>query len=218
MRTKILSVLIAVIITAFSAQAQDSGIRVGILGGVNLQNLTGEDGNGDKLENKLTPGFHAGVNLMIPIAPDFNFQPGLLFSGKGAKADEGTMDATIKLSYIELPLNLLYRAQLGEGFVMIGFGPYVGYGIGGKVKFEGAEIDVKFKNEVSSSDPDNVAYFKGFDAGANIFVGYEMSSGLFLQLNSQLGLLNINSDYAGETGDSGTTKNTGFGLSVGYRF
>lgn len=218
MKTKILSVLIVVLITAFTAQAQDSGMRVGILGGVNLQNLTGEDGGGDKLENKLSPGFHAGVNLMIPIAPDFNFQPGLLFSTKGAKAEEGAIDATVKLSYIELPLNLLYRAQLGEGFVMIGFGPYLGYGIGGKVKYEGVEIDVKFKNEVTASDPDNVAYFKGFDAGANIFVGYEMSSGLFLQLNSQLGLLNISPDYAGETGDNGTIKNTGFGISLGYRF
>ena len=218
MKTKILSVLIVAIITAFTAQAQDSGMRVGILGGVNLQNLTGEDYDGEKLDMKLSPGFHVGVNLMIPIAPDFNFQPGLLFSGKGAKSEEGSTDATIKLSYIELPLNLLYRAQLGEGYVMIGFGPYLGYGIGGKIKSEGVEIDVKFKNEVGSGDPDNVAYFKGFDAGANIFVGYEMSSGLFLQLNSQLGLLNISPDYVGETGDSGTIKNTGFGLSVGYRF
>lgn len=210
MRTKILSVFIIVIITAFAAQAQNSGASFGILGGVNFYNLTGEEDNGDKLENKLLPGFHAGVNVLIPVATDFYFNPGLLFSGKGAKNTEGSQDVKMNLSYLELPLNFLYRGQLGEGFIMIGFGPYLGYGIGGKVKGGSAEIDVKFKDPEAGT---SAYYLKPFDAGANISVGYELSNSLFFQLNSQLGLLNISQED-----DNSVLKNTGFGLSVGYRF
>ncbi|TVQ17931.1 MAG: PorT family protein, partial [Bacteroidetes bacterium] len=49
---------------------------------------------------------------------------------------------------------LVYKGLLGTGYVMIGFGPYVGYGIMGKAKFEGGglsyEDDIEFKNTVES--------------------------------------------------------------------
>jgi hypothetical protein len=63
-------------------------------------------------------------------------------------------------------------------------------------------------------------YLRPFDAGANIFAGYELPVGLFFQLNAQLGLLNINPDYEGEgtSEDKSSLKNTGFSLSAGYRF
>ncbi len=45
-----------------------------------------------------------------------------------------------------------------------------------------------------------------------------MSAGLFFQLNAQLGMLKVNSEYEGmDTADT-NLKNTGFGLSIGYRF
>jgi len=45
-----------------------------------------------------------------------------------------------------------------------------------------------------------------------------MPFGLFWQLNSQLGLLKINPEYEGESGSEASLRNTGFGLSAGYRF
>jgi hypothetical protein len=210
MKTKLFLALTVLMGVTFTVQAQNSGTSFGILGGVNFYNLTGEDHNGDKLENKLSPGFHLGVNMMIPVATDFYFHPGLLFSGKGAKNTEGSTDVTFKLSYLELPLNFLYRGQLGEGYVLVGFGPYLGYGIGGKVKGGGAEVDVKFKDPEAGT---TAVFLKPLDAGANIFVGFELSNKLFFQLNSQLGLLNISQED-----DDSILKNTGFGLSVGYRF
>jgi len=61
--------------------------RLGIQGGINFQNINGKDGSGEKLTNSLITGFHAGVNINIPVATDFYFQPGLLFSVKGSKND-----------------------------------------------------------------------------------------------------------------------------------
>ena len=53
---------------------------------------------------------------------------------------------------------------------MLGFGPYVGYGIGGKVKTTGGSVDlktdVKFQNVVEIGDDPTVSYFKALDAGA----------------------------------------------------
>ena len=68
------------------AQSTDKGkISFAILGGVNFQNLNGKDAVGDKLKNDMIIGYHAGVNIQIPVVPEFFFQPGLLYSLKGAK-------------------------------------------------------------------------------------------------------------------------------------
>jgi hypothetical protein len=199
-----------------------SKISFGILGGVNFQNLNGKDADGDKLTNDMILGYHAGVNVQIPIAPQFYFQPGLLFSTKGAKNSTGSITSTTKLNYIEMPLNVVFKAELGSGYFMLGLGPYIGYGISGKVNTEGGSVslktDVKFKNVVETSDPITVSYYKALDAGGNIFAGYELASGIFAQLDTQFGMLKINPENKWITDDKSSVKNTGFGLSIGYRF
>ena len=228
MKTKIISFALILLLSSSIAIAQstDKGeMSFAILGGVNLQNLTGKDNNGDKLKNDMLLGFHAGVNVQIPVAPEFYFQPGLLFSTKGAKNSYGSLTGTYKLSYIELPLNVVYKGALGNGFIMVGFGPYVGYAIGGKSSITNGsttiESSIVFKNAVESGDPYLTAYIKRFDAGGNIFAGYETAGGLFFQLNTQFGMLNINPQDNRVSADFSSklsVKNTGFGLSLGYRF
>lgn len=198
--------VITIIATNVSAQTKTS---FGIRAGVNFQNINGRDINDDKLENKLRTGFNVGVNAEIPVGVDFYLQPGVLLSSKGAK--EKGSNANVGISYIEVPVNFLYKPVLGEGKLLMGFGPYVGFGVGGK--------DISFTNSVTPpqaySEP--YRYFKRFDAGANFLFGYEMKNKLSLQLNAGLGLININPEI--ETiQDDRSYKNTGFGLSLGYRF
>ena len=182
----------AFLFMAFISQAQEvnTGGGISIRAGVNFQNLNGEDASGDKLENKIKTGFNAGIVGDIPVAPDFYFQPGLLYSAKGAKL-ENTSDGKLSLNYVEVPLNLVYKPMLGTGRLLMGFGPYVAYGAGNAA---------------------NTVYFKPLDAGANILFGYEFSNKLSAQLNAQLGLVNINA-YDNDA----KIKNTGFGVSLGYR-
>ena len=68
--------------------------------------------------------------------------------------------------------------------------------------------DIKF-----GSNPDEM---KRFDAGANFLAGYELSNHFSAQLNAGLGLINLVNREQGDTKSS--LKNTGFGLSLGYRF
>jgi hypothetical protein len=151
-------------------------------------------------------------------------QPGVLFTTKGAinKDDE---DAKVKLSYIEVPINFLYKPVLGTGKLLLGIGPYVAFGIGGNVSnTAGKEADIEFTKEVSPSDYAAAAaaglypYFKRLDVGGNLLAGYEFSNKFSVQLNAQLGMVNINSEIEGVSNDDTKLKNTGFGLSLGYRF
>jgi len=209
MKNRFVLLLLLAFSTSLAIAQERSNVSFGILGGVNFQNLNGELPTGDKLENDMLLGYHAGVNVQIPIASQFYLQPGLMYSIKGAKATYTALGNKftdeIKINYVEMPLNLVYKAALGRGFFMLGFGPYVAYAISGKQVVEGN--DVTFERGVN---------YKEFDAGANIFAGFEMGSGLFLQLDTQFGMLNIIPD--GSSDDQATAKNTGFGLSLGYRF
>jgi hypothetical protein len=227
MKTRFFSLLIMLALTGSFAMAQGtSKMPFGILAGVNFQNLNGKDASGNKLENEMILGYHAGVNIQIPIAPQFYFQPGLLYSTKGAKNTYSLLGtsytSTTRLSYIEMPLNLVYKALLGNGYFMLGFGPYVGYGFAGKVVTEGGDLSldqkIEFQNVVETTDNPTVPYYKAFDVGGNIFAGYEMANGIFAQFNTQLGMVKINPEYKILTDDKSVIKNTGFGLSLGYRF
>ena len=217
----ILMILVLSTTLAIAQTSENTKMSFAIFGGINFQNLNGKALNGDKLQNNMILGYHAGVNIQIPVAPEFYFQPGLLYSTKGAKSTNGSISEKYKLNYLEVPLNFVYKGLLGNGYVMVGFGPYLGYGIGGKVITEGGSVtvtrNIKFKKVVEANDPGASPYYKAFDAGANVFAGYEMASGIFLQLNTQFGMVNINPQDRRISNDRSTLKNTGFGFSLGYR-
>ena len=136
----------------------------------------------------------------------------------------GDYNTTTRISYIDLPLHLLFKPEFGNGHILVGFGPYVAFGIGGTQTVDygslpSLEQKIKFKGDITQEeywDLDN-AYYRRFDAGADIFAGYELSMGLWFRLNAQLGLLDMIPDVDQYNNDS-FLKNTGFGLSVGYNF
>ncbi len=222
---KSISLISIIALLTFNVHAQQ-GISFGLRGGVNFQNLNGQDVNGDDLKNDLIIGFNFGINAEIPIAPEFYFQPGLLFTTKGAKKEDFPLGQSIKsrinISYIELPLNLLFKPILGNGHILLGLGPYIAYGISGNSKQEGGNVshteDITFKNKVSIGDPSGTVYIKALDFGANLFAGYAFSNNLSFQLNAQLGLSDINPEVELNTNDKSSVKNTGFGFSLGYKF
>jgi hypothetical protein len=226
MKNKILFLLALLILTGISANAQTTGMTFGLRGGVNMQNYNGKDLNGDKLEMSMVPRFNAGFVVGIPVAPEFYFQPGLMFSTKGAKSKSDflslQMSAEYNISYIELPMNFLYRPALGNGHFFLGFGPYVAYGFGGKAKFTieqtSTEEQIVFANEYQSLNPYDWKYFRHFDYGANLFFGYELNNGLSIQLNTQMGLAEINAENTTLPGNKSEFRNTGYGIALGYNF
>jgi hypothetical protein len=220
MRQIILTGLVLTLFTiAVNAQAkkESSGITFGIRAGVSLQNINGRDAADNKLENKLVPRINAGLNAELPLADDFYVQPGALFATKGTKF-KGS-DVILNLSYIEVPVYFLYKPTLGSGHLLMGVGPYVAFGLSGKFKPEnGDDRSVRYKKEISIVEAISGNFLRSFDAGGNLLFGYEVNSKISAQLNAQLGLLNIYPDIDGITNSNVIYKNTGFGLSLGYRF
>ncbi len=215
---------VAIFFAAFIINSNAQGVV--IRGGVNFQNINGKNALGDNLENNMIVGFNAGIMTEAPIAPQFFFQPGLLFSTKGAEREDvllgQTITSKVSLGYLEVPLNLLFKPMLGNGHLILSVGPYVGFGLTGKGTWSAGgtetDYDVKYQKSVEESDPIDVYYFKRFDAGANLAAGYEFAGGLSFQLNTQLGLLDINPEYkVSSSSDKTKWNNTGFGISLGYR-
>jgi hypothetical protein len=200
--------------TGFSQTKTAFGIRAG----VNFQNINGEDASGEDWDYKLKTGFHVGVDVDIPIAQDFYIRPGVLFTTKGAKLDDD--ETKINLSYIEVPIGFAYKPMLGTGRLILGIGPYVAFAVGGKIKNDDAEEDIEFENEISPTQAiSGPPYLKSLDFGGNLFFGYEFSQHFFAQINAQLGMSNIMPKIEGvDDDDRGKAKNTGFGVSLGYRF
>ena len=234
---KTICTLILLSMVSYFGNAQDNTppmgqASFGIYGGINFQNINGKDAAGTKLENSLVTKFHIGVNEEIPIAPEFFFQVGLQFIGKGAKgpipytytdlagSHTTTVTREINMNYLEIPLNLVYKPLVGKGHFILGGGPYVGYAISGKAKFTGSpapsDRDITFTKTTPDGDGNNLANFKHLDVGGNFFFGYQFLSGFNMIFNSQLGLIDINSDV-NDANNKTSNKNTGFGLSLGYR-
>ncbi|MFW6202780.1 MAG: hypothetical protein ACOC30_00615, partial [Marinilabilia sp.] len=82
---------------AFGQSTEDNAkTSVAIMDGVNFQNFNGKDNSGNQLDNDLIIGYHAGLNIQVPVAPEFFFQPGVLFSLKGSKSSFGSLSGTLQ--------------------------------------------------------------------------------------------------------------------------
>lgn len=193
------------------AGATFAQVQFGITAGPSFSSVTSKTMGGNKETSKLLTGIRAGLTVDLPLADEFYIQPSLLYVGKGGKDNVSNVDVKTNISYLELPINFMYKPEVGTGNLFIGLGPYIAYGLGGKTEM------VNNGNAISSDiewGDDNIGQLKRIDAGANFQVGYELPMGLNFGLHTDLGLINIRGN-----GDSDNmTKNTSFGVSVGYKF
>jgi len=196
-----------------SLQAQPS---FGVRGGLNFQNMVGKSG-GVSLEQDIALRYHLGVDVAVPVVPDFYIRSGLFLTTKGAREEAtvpliGTMELSTSITYLQVPINLLYKPALGGGNLILAFGPYLGYAVGGSVKStvagEESSEDLSFGNDAATDD------LKPFEMGAGISAGYMLGNGVYFQFNTQLGLSNLVIDG----NENNSVKNSGFGFSVGYQF
>jgi len=200
---------------------QSNAQTFGLKAGLNLSNMLEKDDD-DTYSNdyKMNPGFHIGATVDVPINAFLSFEPGLLFTTKGMKYEDKIMGVDVKakanLYYLDIPLTLKASHDLGGGLKMTGaVGPYVGFGLSGKLKAtaeyqgneETEEVDVKWGNDEDEDD------LKRLDIGLTFGGGVEINS-LTIGISYDLGLSNI-SAYQ----DYGTTnKNRVLKFSIGYRF
>ncbi len=223
MKTKIIAVLLLSFIT-FSAQSQI------LRAGVNLANVSITD-DGDIDENKTLTSFQVGFIGNIKILPFLYFQPGVLFTGKGSKTEDGaTTDptyyrATTNPLYVEIPANFVLKTP-GPIKFFAGAGPYIAIGVAGKNRVDGKLAGIAFSSErnieFSDDDPSTLDYEEGagfgimkrFDYGLGATAGVETKN-IVLSLNYGLGLAKLQSGSNSSANDN--NKHRVLSLTVGIK-
>src|SRR5947209_19636917 len=76
-----------------------------IKGGVNLANISVTNGGRVDGANALT-SFNVGIGYDIPFAENFSFQPGLMYTGKGAKTHVGQSGSNFYYTATSNPMYL----------------------------------------------------------------------------------------------------------------
>jgi hypothetical protein len=228
MKMKFISACAAAMLLAGIAGAQS----VRIQGGINLANVSVTD-NGNVDEAKSLTSFQAGIVGDIPFAGFLSLQPGLIFTGKGAKTQSGDpasanyYKATTNPYYLELPVNLVLKAPLGGGNkFFFGAGPYVAMGIAGKNKVEGktlgisytTEKDIKFSNDdpstLNTEEGAGFGIMRRFDYGLNGTAGIEGKS-ITLGVNYGLGLAKLQSGSNSSSGND--NKHRVLSFTLGFK-
>lgn len=225
---KSIVVLAACAFLTVNAIAQDTKIYA--KAGFNLANVSTSN-NGSYDNANALPSFHAGFMADFPLGKLLSVQPGLLFTGKGAKLETGNSSDAIYYKnsvnpyYIELPVNLLVNIPLvdGESKFFIGAGPYAAVGIAGKYKTTiktpggttNSEGKIKFTNDdptTSAEEGAGLGRMKRFDYGINGTAGFAFKN-LLVSVNYGHGFAKLNSGSDNTANDS--NKNRVWSLSLG---
>ena len=154
--------------------------------------------------------FNVGVMGRFGLSETLDLETGLLFTGRGSKAEtywNGGADyvkAKFNPYYIEIPLNLVLNVPMENSTsLFFNAGPYVAMGVAGKSKLETSigpietksERDIEFTNDdPATTEEEDASYsrLRRFDYGVNIGAGFDLKS-VILKANYGIGLRDINS-------------------------
>lgn len=200
--------LFAMAITVSMAQGSEvqSKGRFGIRGGVNLAKETYEMSNISlTLDNQA--GILAGLVYEYSLTEQLYFGTGLLFSQKGGKFEEDGETLKEILNYLDLPLNMVFKADLKGPKLLLEAGPQLSCAISGKDKYEYSGLSESEDLEFGSDEEQ----YKRFDFGLNMGAGVEFLD-LQLKVNYVIGLSDISNL------SEGSVKNKTLAISLSYFF
>jgi hypothetical protein len=177
----------------------------------------------EEIGNFKTPmqiGFGAGLVTDISLNKNFGVRSSINFLQKKSSVEfasigtdkKSTINST--LNYIEVPVNFVYKVPVNSASVYFGAGPSFGYGISGKLKFQGYQAIGGTVHEVNQStdafkkEEQDGAGMKRFDISANLNAGIQFDNGIFINAGYLAGLKNL-------TEGDGKYKSKGLMLTVG---
>jgi hypothetical protein len=203
---------ILLMVLLFINTIKSSGQIFRVHAGLNLSNMIYKT-YGNRLEIK--PGFNLGSTVEIPPNDFYSFEMGLILSSKGFqisdKVDLYEYQEKLNLLYLDIPLTAKVAFDIGSCKIYGKFGPYMGWGISGKWKYEERNNGETVKSSMYVSWGTG-GDLKRFDIGLTVGAGIEVKS-MLLNLFYGLGLANI----ASYTGGGNIIKNRILEVSVGYK-
>lgn len=182
-------------------------IKFGAEAGANLSGAIVKDPGGNPSGTPL-PGFQLGgfAGLALP-AKSLSVNARLLFSYEGYKADVYDTKATIHVSFLKLPVNLVYKPGDASGKWFIGLGPYLAAGIGGHYVSQDTKVSIHFGSNADNDD------LKRFDIGADLMGGYQATDKILVRAAFDIGIINYLTP--GSTADA-SAHTLSFGITAAY--
>jgi len=183
---KILFAIACLATVSFSSNAQ---MKITPAIGLNMANISGAEGASTNMS------FHIGGLVGFGLTDKISIQPGLFYSIKGAKADLAGTSTALNLSYLEIPVNVVYA--VGESGLALHAGPYLGMLMSAKAK----DVDMK-------------DMYKSMDFGLNVGASYNLPMGLMVRAQYGMGLADINNKD--KSGSDKKLSNSCIGITIGY--
>jgi hypothetical protein len=223
--------LLIIIISLFSIHALaqidandslDKKLSFGLKLGVGSSIISFNDSRYSEISSNGLGHFSAFLNK--PISEKFALQAGLSYTDRGfntVEQDFFTITASsFRLFYLDLPINAVLKLPLGNGKVLLGGGPYLGYALGGNVKMNIIDLvstdpEKEEKRELSYGNKTSDD-FKKTDIGFTFLTGYQFRKGLLLNINYAQGIQNILPKEQTNNGEKAI--NLAFHFCVGYEF
>ena len=189
------------IITFFTAVAFSTAMFAQpvtiIHGGGNLSKFTGKDGVGD-----FTPGYQIG--LSNDGGGKISLEPGIFLIHKGGQIGSGTFKTITNLNYLQIPVNVNFKAKVENIRLTAGFGVYGSVGLWANRRTGSINQPINFfakDNNILDGD------IKFYDFGGQIFFRAVMEQ-FGVTLGYQPGFANISK--------IGSYNNSSFYLTLSY--
>jgi Outer membrane protein beta-barrel domain len=187
MRKNFLVAIIFIMIVNFvSAQST----RLGFYAGPVAANMWEKIGGKSRMHDYVL-GATIGILLDVPMEKIGSFQPGLNYIGKNSKDtytdNTGQVVKTkTTLSYLEVPINVLFRIPGGRGKVTVGGGVSAAMALDGqKSTVAGSSVNVDKKLDFGDLTTDD---YGKYDFGINALAGYEFRNDFFVTINYNYGI------------------------------
>lgn len=232
---KQLTLLAVLALSFFSLNTAFAQVRFGIKAGLNLANISYSDdyieaseaGISGNIATGMVPAFHVGGQAEFGFGSGLGLSLGLQLNVKGGSLDltgvlfgePFTAKSKARPMYLQVPVALTYN----RNSFYAGVGPYVGFGVGGKLK---TEVEAAGQSDEVSEDiefgNDSDDAFAPLDYGVGLEIGYEINGMIRLSASYQLGLANVAPKDAVDEGDAAgldfSYKHSVIGFSVAYLF
>jgi len=193
---------------------------LGIKAGLNLSNIHFDYESGGQVYNdkfKIKPGFNIGAIVEIPLNKTFSLENNLLLLTKGYRNSYKTQyidtEGTVNYLCLDFILNSKVSVMFGNLKIYGTLGPYIGFGILGKMKGEAIENNqaTAWSNKISwGSNPDDD--LRRLDFGLDMGGGVEISH-IQIGISYCFGLANLS-----VIGGNNNIGNRVLGISLGYKF
>ncbi len=209
-------------------------VKWNLIAGFTSSNIAAKDAQGYKINTTAVPGIYLGIGTTIPLIDNFSLEPSLIYANRGFKQDDiydffvVGKNFEAKVSYYELPVDIVYHPKIGPGNLLLAAGPYIGYGKGGVWETKGELLIgdilymekkgvVIFQKEDSRTEYSKYLYGKPWDYGLHFKIGYSLFDHYTISLNLQRGLANLEPKFVNYTRNQ-SVKNNSIGINLMYSF